>query len=78
MSSISASRTVFAVVALATVTLIVVAACVIGAANAANASSAERHPGFGAAARVAVDQAAARLAPGQPATAGGQQGHAAQ
>ena len=38
-------------------------ACVIAATHAANAAATRRQSGFGAAARVAVDQAAAKLAP---------------
>lgn len=78
MSSISASRAALAAVALAVVTLIVVAACVIGATDAANATAARRQPGFGAAARVAVDQAATRLGPRQPASGASQQGRTGQ
>jgi hypothetical protein len=72
MSSVSASRAALTAVAVAVVTLIVVAACIIGATDAASAAATRRQPGFGAAARVAVDHAATRLAPHQPPS--GQQG----
>jgi hypothetical protein len=54
---ISARRVWIVAVALALAT-----ACVIAATDAASAAATRQHPGFGAAARVAVDHAAAKLA----------------
>jgi len=59
-------------VAIVAVTLAAVTACVIAATDAANAAATRRQQGFGAAARVAVGQAAAKLAPGQSTPAAGQ------
>jgi len=46
------------------VLLAVATASVIATTGAASGAAAQRHPGFGAAARVAVGQAAARLTRG--------------
>jgi TolB protein len=76
--SISARRTGIAAVALATATLATVAACIIGATDVANAASTQRQQELGAAARIAVDQAAVALTPGQSLLAAGQQGTGSQ
>ena len=71
---VSARRARIAAVALATATLATVAACIIGATDVANAAATRQQHELGAAARVAVAQAAAALTPGQSMLAAGQVG----
>jgi hypothetical protein len=66
IKGIPAVRIALAAMAIAAVTFVAVAAIVVSAFAGAASAATQRQDGFGAAARVAADVAAQKLAPGQP------------
>jgi hypothetical protein len=63
--SVPAARIALAALAIAAVTFAAVAAIIVAAFAGAASAATQRQDGFGAAARVAAAEAAAKLAPGQ-------------